>query len=57
MSGIEYDDLIAMLRKAYDVMYAENMTCPWCNGHIGDEDTHHDWWCKWLEFERSTNEE
>ena len=38
-------DLLEAVVVAYEEMYHENMSCPWCMGHIGKGSTRHDKYC------------
>lgn len=45
---IHLDEFAQAIVQAHDSCYGEFMCCPWCDGHIGFENTHHDDWCIWL---------
>ena len=42
------EELLKMVAEAHEACYHEYMWCPWCTGHIGHENDHHDDWCEWL---------
>jgi len=41
------DSLVEMIIEAHDACKSENMDCPWCSGHIGVSNEHHDQFCRW----------
>ena len=42
------EELIKAIRTAYDAMFSEYMSCPWCTGTIGLGKERHDDYCIWL---------
>ena len=36
-----------MVRDAHDACHSEYMGCPWCSGHVGYQNDHHDEFCPW----------
>jgi hypothetical protein len=41
------DELFQMVIDAYKGCYSENMSCPWCAGHISPNREEHDQFCLW----------
>lgn len=54
---VDRDDLVKMVKQAYNACYSEYMNCPWCSGHIGYENEYHDDSCKWKDVEKEHPED